>query len=257
MQGSPLLQARGDSRERVQRIHRGHPLDVEGADFIEDAFVAWREQTELRRRSGGAPITRDSRHSGFIQFALLEVGKNFPRAADDRIRDSRQPRHLDTVTSRRRLLDNAAQENYLGAPFAHRHAQVLDPRTLAREVGQFVEVGCEQHLGSRLIVQVLGDGPQRKGDANPYTSLNGNMFTLLQGSRSLAIRLPEDKRAEFLKKHKTTLFEAYGAVMKEYIAVPDALLKNTKELQKYLECSYEYAKTLKPKPTKKPKKEKE
>ncbi|MGA7077522.1 MAG: hypothetical protein WBQ43_04930 [Terriglobales bacterium] len=83
------------------------------------------------------------------------------------------------------------------------------------------------------------------------------MFTLLQGSRSLAIRLPEDKRAEFLKKHKTTLFEAYGAVMKEYIAVPDALLKNTKELQKYLECSYEYAKTLKPKPTKKPKKEKE
>ncbi len=34
-------------------------------------------------------------------------------------------------------------------------------------------------------------GIERKGDANPYTSLNGNMFTLLQGSRSLAIRLPE------------------------------------------------------------------
>ena len=97
-------------------------------------------------------------------------------------------------------------------------------------------------------------GIQRKGDANPYTSVNGNMFTLLQGSESLAIRLPEDKRAEFLKKHNTTLFEAYGAVMKEYVAVPDALLKNTKELQKYLEFSYEYVKTLKPKPTKKPKK---
>ena len=97
-------------------------------------------------------------------------------------------------------------------------------------------------------------GIERKGDANPYTSLNGNMFTLLQGSRSLAIRLPEDKRDEFLKKYKTTLFEAYGAVMKEYVAVPDALLNNTKELQKYLQFSYEYAKTLKPKPTKKPKK---
>jgi TfoX/Sxy family transcriptional regulator of competence genes len=91
---------------------------------------------------------------------------------------------------------------------------------------------------------------ERKGAANPYTSLNGNMFTLLQDSRSLAIRLPEDKREEFLKKYKTTLFKAYGAVMKEYVAIPDALLKNTRELQKYLELSYEYVKTLKPKPTK-------
>jgi len=92
---------------------------------------------------------------------------------------------------------------------------------------------------------------ERKGAANPYTSLNGHMFTLLHRSRSLAIRLPEDKREEFLKKYKTTLFKAYGAIMKEYVAVPDALLKNTKELQKYLEMSYEYVKTLKPKPTKK------
>jgi TfoX/Sxy family transcriptional regulator of competence genes len=92
---------------------------------------------------------------------------------------------------------------------------------------------------------------ERKGDANPYTSLNGNMFTLLLDSRRLAIRLPEDTREEFLKKHKTSLFEAYGAVMKEYVSVPDALLKNTKELQKYLELSYQYVKTLKPKPTKK------
>jgi len=109
-------------------------------------------------------------------------------------------------------------------------------------------------LYDRLIATI--PGIERKGDANPYTSLNGNMFTLLQGSRSLAIRLPEGQCAEFLKKHKTTLFEAYGVVMKEYVAVPDALLKNTKELQKYLEFSYEYAKTLKPKPTKKPKKAK-
>ena len=92
---------------------------------------------------------------------------------------------------------------------------------------------------------------ERKGAANPYTSLNGHMFTLLHDSRSLAIRLLEDKREEFLKKYKTTLFKAYGAIMKEYVAVPDALLKNTKELQKYLELSYEYVKTLKPKPTKK------
>ena len=72
---------------------------------------------------------------------------------------------------------------------------------------------------------------QRKGAGNPYTSLNGNMLTLLHQSR-LAIRLPQGKREEFLKKYKTTLFEAYGTVMPEYVAVPDALLKNTKELRK-------------------------
>ena len=93
---------------------------------------------------------------------------------------------------------------------------------------------------------------ERKGANNPYTSLNGNMFTLLHQSR-LAIRLPEDEREKFLKKYKTALFEAYGTVMKEYVAVPDSLLKKTMELKKYLELSYEYAKTLKPKPTTKKK----
>ncbi len=93
---------------------------------------------------------------------------------------------------------------------------------------------------------------ERKGDANPYTSLNGNMFTLLH-QHSLAIRLPDAERKKFLKKYQTTLFEAYGTVMREYVAVPDELLPNTKELKKYLDLSYAYAKTLKPKPTTKKK----
>jgi len=74
------------------------------------------------------------------------------------------------------------------------------------------------------------------------------MFTLLPQSK-LAIRLPEEERERFMKKYKTTLFEAYGTVMKEYVAVPDQLLPNTKELKKYLDLSYAYAKTLKSKPT--------
>ena len=43
----------------------------------------------------------------------------------------------------------------------------------------------------------------------------------------------------------------YGAVMKEYVEVPDALLKKTTELQKIFDKSYEYAQSLKPKATKK------
>ena len=93
---------------------------------------------------------------------------------------------------------------------------------------------------------------QRKGADNPYTAINGNMFTLLSAQAGgLAIRLPEEEREKFLKKYKTRLFEAYGVVMKEYVAVPDALLKKTGELAKYLDLSYKYALTLRPKPVKK------
>jgi hypothetical protein len=92
---------------------------------------------------------------------------------------------------------------------------------------------------------------ERKGDANPYTAVNGNMFTILVGSERLGIRLPEEERTKFLKKYGTGLLEAYGAVMKEYVAVPDELLGKTKELARYLDLSFEYAVTLKAKATKK------
>ena len=83
-------------------------------------------------------------------------------------------------------------------------------------------------LDDKLIATI--PAIKRKGDANPYTSLNGNMFTLLHQSR-LAIRLPEDEREKFLKKYKTTLFEAYGAFMKEYVAVPDDLQPQPKRVE--------------------------
>jgi hypothetical protein len=40
---------------------------------------------------------------------------------------------------------------------------------------------------------------ERKGDANPYTAVNGNMFTILLGSARLGIRLPEEERAKVPK----------------------------------------------------------
>jgi len=92
---------------------------------------------------------------------------------------------------------------------------------------------------------------ERKGAKNPYTALNGNMFTLLNPPNGdLAIRLSPEEREKFIKKYKTKLFEAYGVVMKEYVAVPASLLAKTSELAKYLNLSYAYAKALKPKPTK-------
>jgi hypothetical protein len=87
----------------------------------------------------------------------------------------------------------------------------------------------------------------RKGAAHPYTSLNGHMFSYLDQTGAMGLRLPKEEVDAFLKKYKTRLFESYGVVKKDYVTVPDSLLKKTEELKKYLAISYEYVKTLKPK----------
>jgi TfoX/Sxy family transcriptional regulator of competence genes len=90
---------------------------------------------------------------------------------------------------------------------------------------------------------------QRKGATMPYTSVNGNMFSLLTPDGTLALRLPAAEREAFLKRYETELCKQYGVVMKEYVSVPAALLQHTRELAKYLDLSYRYACSLKPKPT--------
>ena len=113
-----------------------------------------------------------------------------------------------------------------------------------------VDIDADKLALYEKLVATIPD-VERKGATHPYTSLNGNMFSYLHPRGSVALRLPADAREKFLKKYKTTLFEAYGAIQKEYVTVPDDLLKKTKELQKYFEISYQYVQTLKPKPTKK------
>ena len=90
---------------------------------------------------------------------------------------------------------------------------------------------------------------ERKGATMPYTSLHGHMFSLLTRDGWLALRLSSEVRVAFLKKYQTKLCVQYGTVMKEYVQVPDALLKRTKELRKYFDQSYAYVGSLKPKPT--------
>jgi len=92
---------------------------------------------------------------------------------------------------------------------------------------------------------------ERKGATMPYTSVNGHMFSLFTREAWLALRLPTAERETFLKKYKTKLCEQYGTVMPEYVQVPGALLKKTKQLSKYFGLSYVYVSSLKPKPTKK------
>src|ERR1700684_1705817 len=90
-----------------------------------------------------------------------------------------------------------------------------------------------------LYERLIATNPkiERKGDVHPYTSLNGHMFTYLDQTGTLCIRLPHEEVDAFLAKYDTTLFESYGVVKKDWVKVPNALLKNTDELKKYLNIS--------------------
>ena len=43
---------------------------------------------------------------------------------------------------------------------------------------------------------------ERKGVGLPYTSVNGHMFTFLSAAGTLALRLPAERREEFLKNYR-------------------------------------------------------
>ena len=95
---------------------------------------------------------------------------------------------------------------------------------------------------------------ERKGKNLLYTSVNGHMFTVFSTNAMLGIRLPKDERAAFCERFDTTILESYGHNMPEYVTVPDELLADTETLAPYLALSFDYVRSLKPKPTKKPRK---
>ena len=90
---------------------------------------------------------------------------------------------------------------------------------------------------------------ERKGATMPYTSVNGHMFSLLTRDGTLVLRLSAADRDAFLKKHQTPVVKLYGAVMKDYVEVPDALLARPASLKKFFDASYRHVSALKPKPT--------
>jgi len=106
-----------------------------------------------------------------------------------------------------------------------------------------------------LYEKLVATNPEveRKGDTMPYTSRNGHMFSLLTKEAIVILRLPEEEREAFIEKYKSKHPVQYGAVMREYVEVPQALLARTRELKKYFDIGYAYAGSLKPKATSKKK----
>jgi len=96
---------------------------------------------------------------------------------------------------------------------------------------------------------------QRKMFGYPAGFVNGNMFMGLF-QEAMILRLPTGPREEFLKVHDAKIFEPMaGRPMREYVAVPQPLMRDKMELTAWVARAYEYGASLKPKsPSARPKK---
>jgi hypothetical protein len=105
-------------------------------------------------------------------------------------------------------------------------------------------------LYDRLIASA--PGIERKGATMPYTSRNGHMFSFLDATGAVSLRLPPDARQEFVSRYDAKPAEQHGRTMQEYVVVPDSLLERTDELRIWLERSHDWIGSLKPKPITRP-----
>jgi hypothetical protein len=103
-------------------------------------------------------------------------------------------------------------------------------------------------LYERLVASTPGIASKSNFGA-AYTAVNGNMYSMISKYGVVGIRLPEADRIRFLETYDAEIFRADPAwpPNKEYVAVPDALLKQTAVLRPYLAASFQYAQSLRAK----------
>ena len=87
----------------------------------------------------------------------------------------------------------------------------------------------------------------RKGKNNPYTSMNGHMYSMVTKEGQVAIRISKEGRAQYMVEVNPTEVVTYNTIMKEYIEISDEMLKDQKVVLSLLDQSIAYIKTLKPK----------
>ena len=97
------------------------------------------------------------------------------------------------------------------------------------------------------------DDFQVKGKKTAYLAVNGNMFAFVDDAGRLCLRFSEADKAAFNAEHGGEDVVQYGAVMRGYVAVPDRVVGDGDALAALFEDCVAFARTLKPKPTKKTK----
>lgn len=109
-----------------------------------------------------------------------------------------------------------------------------------------------QELIERFRRVAAAHDMQVKGRKMPYTAINGNMFAFVTPEGEMCLRFDDTVRAELARQWGVGEVMQYGAVMRGYVAMPADLSDDEAALAEHFVDSLAFARTLKPKPTKKP-----
>ena len=106
---------------------------------------------------------------------------------------------------------------------------------------------------TRAILERLAEaepGLTVKGKKMPYLAVNGNMFAFVDPEGALCLRYAEADRAALAAEFGTGPVMQYNAVMRGYVAIPEAVIADAARLAALFGQCVEHARRLKPKPTK-------
>ena len=88
---------------------------------------------------------------------------------------------------------------------------------------------------------------ERKGKTMPYTSANGHMFSLLNKAGELGFRYDKKVQEKYFDEWDSGHLISYGAKMKGYVKVSEAMFEDMDRLAELLNESYDYVMSLEPK----------
>ena len=89
-----------------------------------------------------------------------------------------------------------------------------------------------------------------KGKKMPYLAVNGNMFAFVDPDGALCLRFAEADRAALAADFGVGPVMQYKAVMRGYVAMPQAVVADPARLAALFAQSVAHARGLKPQPTK-------
>jgi hypothetical protein len=115
-----------------------------------------------------------------------------------------------------------------------------------------IRAAPEKVAAYERLLRTVPEIDEKSNFGSAYTAINGNMYSLISKHGVVGIRLAAPDHREFMQRYGAEVFRGDPAwpPSKEYVAVPDAMLGDTAALTPWLERSLAYAKTLRPRPTK-------
>jgi len=101
----------------------------------------------------------------------------------------------------------------------------------------------------KIYEELINNHPEvkRKGKRLPYTSMNGNMFSVISKEGHIGLRFSEESVERYIDLYGFTKYVKNDKVMEDYVTISDEFLDNELLVDLFNEC-VEYAKSLQAKP---------